>query len=82
MSKINLSRMDVASLMELRKRITNALSEHRGTLEKQLEAIGDSIYSLGGKIARSGRGSALRGNSDIATCILRSRKVAQAAVLK
>jgi hypothetical protein len=46
--------------MELRKRVTDALFEHRATIEKQLEVMGDSIASLGrGKIARSGRGSAL-----------------------
>ena len=62
MAKVNLSRMDVASLMELRKRVADALSSHRATIEKQLEALGSSIASLGrGKIAPSRRGSSLKG---------------------
>jgi uncharacterized protein (DUF58 family) len=41
--------------MELRKRVADALSEHRATIEKQLEALGSSIASLGrGKTDRRG----------------------------
>jgi DNA-binding protein H-NS len=62
MAKINLSRLNVEALMELRKRVADALSEHRTTIERQLEALGSSIASLGrGKIARRGRGSSLKG---------------------
>jgi DNA-binding protein H-NS len=57
MAKVNLSRMDVQSLMTLRKRVEEALLSQRATLEKQLEALGSSIASLGGgKSARGGRG--------------------------
>jgi DNA-binding protein H-NS len=56
-AKINLSRMDVASLVNLRKQVEDALLSQRAKLEKQLEALGSSIASLGGgKTARGGRG--------------------------
>jgi len=61
MAKINLSRMDFASLITLRKQVENALSERRTTLEKQLAALGGSIASVGGKVARVARGSRLKG---------------------
>ena len=60
-AKINLSRMDFASLITLRKQVENALSERRTTLEKQLAALGGSIASVGGKVARVARGSRLKG---------------------
>ena len=60
-AKINLSRMDFASLITLRKQVENALSERRTTLEKQLAALGCSIASVGGKVARVARGSKLKG---------------------
>jgi DNA-binding protein H-NS len=61
-AKPNLSRMDFESLLKLREQVEDALLSHRATLEKQLEAMGSSIASLGrGKIARSGRGSTLKG---------------------
>ena len=61
MAKINLSRMDVQALIDLRKQIEATLVSQRSTLERQLEALGSSIASIGGKVARSGRGSALKG---------------------
>ena len=61
MAKINLSRMDFASLITLRKQVENTLSERRTTLEKQLAALGGSIASVGGKVARVARGSKLKG---------------------
>jgi DNA-binding protein H-NS len=62
MAKINLSRMDFDSLMVLRKRVEEALSGQRAKLEKQLEALGSSLASLGGgRVARSGRGGSLKG---------------------
>lgn len=61
MAKINLSRMDFASLITLRKQVENTLSERRTTLEKQLAALGGSIASVGGKVARVTRGSKLKG---------------------
>ena len=60
-AKINLSRMDLASLITLRTQVENALSERRTTLEKQLAALGGSIASVGGKVARVTRGSKLKG---------------------
>jgi hypothetical protein len=51
------SRMNVEALMELRKRVGDALSEQRATIEKQLAGLGSSIASVGEKIARSARGA-------------------------
>jgi DNA-binding protein H-NS len=60
--KHNLAGMDFESLVNLRTQVESALSGHRATIEKQLEALGSSIASLrGGKIARGGRGSVLKG---------------------
>lgn len=62
MAKLNLSKMDFESLVNLRKQVGERLLEHRATIERQLEALGNSITSLGGgKIARGGRGSTLKG---------------------
>jgi DNA-binding protein H-NS len=59
MAKPNLSRMDVQSLMELRKRVDERLLEHRAEIQKQL----DAIAPLGGERAARGPrvASALRG---------------------
>ena len=56
-AKPSLSRMNVPSLMELRKRVDERLFQHRAEIQKQL----DAIALLGGE--RRGRrpGSALRG---------------------
>jgi DNA-binding protein H-NS len=59
-AKINLSRMDVQELIDLRKQIEDTLLSQRSAIERQLEALGGSIASLGGKVARDGR-SALKG---------------------
>ena len=62
MAKINLSRMDVQALIDLRKQVEDTLVSQRSTLERQLAALGGSIASVGpGKIAHGGRGSALKG---------------------
>jgi DNA-binding protein H-NS len=53
--------MDVQALMDLRKQIEDTLVSQRSMIEKQLEALGNSIASTSGKIARSGRGSTLKG---------------------
>jgi DNA-binding protein H-NS len=67
MAKINLQKLDVVSLVNLRGQVEDALSGQRANLEKQLAALG-SIGSLGGggrrlqKVARNGRGgSSLKG---------------------
>lgn len=61
MAKINLSRMDVHALVDLRKQIEDTLVSQRTTLERQLAALGGSIAPLGDMVARGGRGSSLKG---------------------
>ena len=63
MAKISLSRMNVESLMDLRKRVDERLLEHRADIQKQLERMGATIASPGGtSVARGGRRkSALKG---------------------
>ncbi len=61
MAKINLSRMDVQALFDLRKQVEDTLVSQRSTLEKQLAALAGSIASIGGKVERGGRGSTLKG---------------------
>jgi DNA-binding protein H-NS len=57
MAKPNLSRMDVQSLMDLRKRVEAALVERRAVIEKQLALLnGDKVARRGGR-----RKSALKG---------------------
>jgi DNA-binding protein H-NS len=57
MPKINLSGMNVETLMDLRKRVEEALVERRTVLEKQLE----TLHGFGGtRVVRGGR-SALKG---------------------
>jgi DNA-binding protein H-NS len=59
MAKISLSRMDVQSLMELRKRVDERLLEHRVELQKQLDAL--ALHG-GRRVARGRRRkSPLRG---------------------
>ena len=58
MPNVNLSRMTVEALMDLRKRVEARLVEHRAQLEKQLERMGRAI--TGPRIVR-GRRSALKG---------------------
>jgi DNA-binding protein H-NS len=61
-AKINLSRMDVQALIDLRKQVEDTLVSQRATLERQLAAVGGYITSIGGKVGRGGgRGSALKG---------------------
>jgi DNA-binding protein H-NS len=57
MAKINLSRMTVEALMDLRKRVDEMLHRRRAELERQLERVG----AVGGARAVIGGGSALRG---------------------
>ena len=59
--KQNLAGLDFQGLMDLREEVEDALSGYRSTLEKQLEALGSSVASFGGKVARGMRGSTLRG---------------------
>ena len=59
--KQNLTGLNFESLMDLRNQVDEALSGYRSTLERQLEALGSSVASLGGKVARRMRGSMLKG---------------------
>jgi DNA-binding protein H-NS len=58
--KQSLTGLDFDSLMDLRNQVDEALTGYRSTLERQLEALGSSVASLGGKVARGGR-SAMKG---------------------
>jgi DNA-binding protein H-NS len=59
--KQNLTGLDFQSLLDLRNQVDEALTGYRSTLERQLEALGSSVASLGGKVARGMRGSTLKG---------------------
>jgi DNA-binding protein H-NS len=59
--KHNLAGLDFQGLMDLRSQVDEALTGYRSTLERQLEALGSSVASLGGKVARGMRGSRLKG---------------------
>ena len=54
MAKINLSRMDVHALVDLRKQIEDALVSQRSTLERQLAALGGSIAPLVARLREVG----------------------------
>jgi DNA-binding protein H-NS len=55
MPQVNLSGLNVEGLMDLRKQINVALEKRRADLEKQFALLG------GVRVARGGRGSALKG---------------------
>jgi len=57
MPNVNLSRMTVEALMDLRKRVDEMLHQHHAKLEKQLE----KIAVFGGRGVVRGGGSALKG---------------------
>jgi DNA-binding protein H-NS len=59
--KQNLTGMDFDALMALRNQVDEALTGYRSTLERQLAALGSSVASLGGKVARGMRASKLKG---------------------
>ena len=58
--KQNLTGLDFEGLMNLRNQVDEALTGYRSTLERQLGALGSSVASLGGKVARGGW-SAMKG---------------------
>ena len=61
MPKVNLSRMSVEALMDLRKRVEARLVEHRAEIEQQLERMDRTIAVAGRpRVVRDGR-SALKG---------------------
>jgi DNA-binding protein H-NS len=59
MAKVNLSRMTVEALMDLRKRVEETLLERRAELQKQLARM-DALVG-GRRVVVRGGGSALRG---------------------
>jgi DNA-binding protein H-NS len=59
MAKVNLSRMTVEALMDLRKRVEEMLLEHRAELQKQLERM-DALVGGRRVVVRGGR-SVLKG---------------------
>ena len=59
MPKVNLSRMTVEALMDLRKRVEEMLLEQRAQLQKQLERM-DTLV-VGRRVVVRGGGSALKG---------------------
>ena len=63
MAKVSLSRMDVESLMNLRKRVDKMLLKHRVEIQKQLEKMDRAIALFGGERVTRGprRARALRG---------------------
>jgi len=61
MANVNLSRMTVEALMDLRKRVDEMLHRRRAELEKQLERLGRTIAVIGGRRVRRGGRSPLRG---------------------
>ena len=61
MPKVNLSRMNVEALMDLRKRVDEMLLQLRAEIEQQLEKMDKTIAVVGRlRIVRGGR-SALKG---------------------
>ena len=60
MPKVNLSGMTVEALMDLRKRVDEALHKHRAKLQQQLERMGAFAVVTGRRVVRRG-GSALKG---------------------
>ena len=58
MPNVNLSRMSVEALMDLRERVDETLFKRRAELEQQLERMGAGV---GGARVVRGRGSALKG---------------------
>jgi DNA-binding protein H-NS len=61
MPKVNLSRMTVDALMDLRKRVDQMLLERRAEIEKRLESMDRAIAVVGGARVVGGGGSALKG---------------------
>jgi DNA-binding protein H-NS len=58
MPNVNLSRLTVEALMDLRERVDETLLKRRAELQKQLERMGTVV--VGRRVVRGGR-SALRG---------------------
>src|SRR5262249_17474312 len=63
MANVNLSRMTVEALMDLRQRVDQTLVKRRADMERQLERMSSAIAVVGGRGGRGG-GSAFRGRKD------------------
>ena len=50
MPNVNLSRMTVEALMDLRERVDEMLLERRAEIEKRLERMGRAIEVVGGEV--------------------------------
>ena len=61
MARVNLSRMTVEALMDLRKRVHETLLKRRAEFEKQLGRMDRAIAVVGGRRVARGGGSALKG---------------------
>ena len=61
MPNVNLSRMSVEALMDLRKRVDEMLHRRRADIERQLETMGRAVAVVGSARVVRGGGSALRG---------------------
>ena len=61
MPNVNLSRMTVEGLMDLRERVDEMLHQRRAELEKRLERMDRAIAVVGGARVVGGGGSALKG---------------------
>jgi len=59
MANVNLSRMTVEALMDLRQRVDETLVKRRADMERQLERMSSAIAVVGGRGGRGGSG--LRG---------------------
>jgi DNA-binding protein H-NS len=55
MAKVNLTNMDVPSLLNLRKQVDEALAQRRTELEKQLRELGGSVRGRQGVSKLKGR---------------------------
>ena len=55
MAKVDLSRMSVQALMDLRKRVDERLAEHQAEIEKQLERLGAIVRPRAKASALKGR---------------------------
>jgi DNA-binding protein H-NS len=61
MANVNVSRMSIEALMDLRKRVDERLLKHRAALQQQLQSMDRAIAVVGGaSVVRGGR-SVLKG---------------------
>jgi DNA-binding protein H-NS len=61
MANVNLSRMSIEALMDLRKRVDERLLKHRTELQQQLQSMDRAISVVGSASVVRGRRSVLKG---------------------